>query len=271
MESNQTFQQSGSGVELVWLMEWKYGPAKQQTNQSSTKSKCLCFVVLIDGCVALVAAPQLLRNCFRSFSPKVLFIHFCLSARSLAAGSEPRNSIQLISLIWFHCLLFAPSAGFHSLHSLNFIQQWAPLNLYIPLLALHVINFMYLFILHKNIQLWLLDSYPLHINYCYNIFLIPSINFILQLINETKKKDNLFLSFGELMCWMNGIELPPPSKVSLLNCGVFGYGFPAQLTIIQPTSTHHWFHLLKRKGAFVFFSLGFLPFNKRMNKKSWLN
>ena len=174
MESNQTFQQSGSGVELVWLMEWKYGPAKQQTNQSSTKSKCLCFVVLIDGCVALVAAPQLLRNCFRSFSPKVLFIHFCLSARSLAAGSEPRNSIQLISLIWFHCLLFAPSAGFHSLHSLNFIQQWAPLNLYIPLLALHVINFMYLFILHKNIQLWLLDSYPLHINYCYNINLIHS-------------------------------------------------------------------------------------------------
>ena len=69
--------------------------------------------------------------------------------------------------------------------------------------------------------------------------MIPSINFILQLINETKKKDNLFLSFGELMCWMNGIELPPPSKVSLLNCGVFGYGFDAQLTIIQPTSTHH--------------------------------
>ena len=76
--------------------------------------------------------------------------------------------------------------------------------------------------------------------------MIPSINFILQLINETKKKDNLFLSFGELMCWMNGIELPPPSKVSLLYCGVFGYGFVAQLTIIQPTSTHHWFHLLKK-------------------------
>ena len=43
-------------------MEWKYGPAKQQTNQSSTKSKCLCFVVLIDGCVALVAALHFIEN-----------------------------------------------------------------------------------------------------------------------------------------------------------------------------------------------------------------
>ena len=214
MESNQTFQQSGSGVELVWLMEWKYGPAKQQTNQSSTKSKCLCFVVLIDGCVALVAAPQLLRNCFRSFSPKVLFIHFCLSARSLAAGSEPRNSIQLISLIWFHCLLFAPSAGFHSLHSLNFIQQWAPLNLYIPLLALHVINFMYLFILHKNIQLWLLDSYPLHINYCYNIFYFISPNSMKEKKSEIvwESEDNW------AFVWLSGLGSPLAPLLWLWRC-----------------------------------------------------
>jgi len=30
------------------------GRPNNSTNQSSTKSKCLCFVVLIDGCVALV-------------------------------------------------------------------------------------------------------------------------------------------------------------------------------------------------------------------------
>ena len=54
---NNLFLRNGNEAELKLLMEWKYGPAKQQTNQSSTKSKCLCFVVLIDGCVALVAAP----------------------------------------------------------------------------------------------------------------------------------------------------------------------------------------------------------------------
>ena len=254
MESNQTFQQSGSGVELVWLMEWKYGPAKQQTNQSSTKSKCLCFVVLIDGCVALVAAPQLLRNCFRSFSPKVLFIHFCLSARSLAAGSEPRNSIQLISLIWFHCLLFAPSAGFHSLHSLNFIQQWAPLNLYIPLLALHVINFMYLFILHKNIQLWLLDSYPLHINYCYNTFwFLP---FHSRERNESQQNErNLFLLLVEWNgVWLNGC---PPLQASfhsaLRGCGLWVFSSRNSIQTLLPLTIH--LSLIKQLSLFLLIEL----------------
>ena len=49
---------------------------------------------------------------------------------------------------------------------------------------------------------------------------------------------------------MNGIELPPPSKVSLLNCGVFGYGFDAQLTIIQPTSTHQLISLINFTSLF---------------------
>ena len=88
----------------------------------------------------------------------------------LAHPAAQQNVIQFFHSILFHCRSFT-----QQIKNLKFSLCWFIPAAYrgpsaIPLLALHVINFMYLFILHKNIQLWLLDSYPLHINYCYNIF-----------------------------------------------------------------------------------------------------
>ena len=39
--------------------------------------------------------------------------------------------------------------------------------------------------------------------------------------------------------WNGWLQLPPPSKVSLLNCGVKGYRFRLQLTSIPPPQTSY--------------------------------
>ena len=126
--------------------------AGQTTNQSIINKKQMSLLCCVDWWLC----------CFGGRPSKRLKIFLlCCCANSLHSLNE-FNELPL---------KLAPP-GFHSLHFLfSSRKAWAPFNLYIPLLALHVINFMYLFILHKNIQLWLLDSYPLHINYCYNIIL----------------------------------------------------------------------------------------------------
>ena len=55
MESINHFHGMGMEWNLIYWWNGSMGRPNKQTNQSSTKSKCLCFVVLIDGLVALVA------------------------------------------------------------------------------------------------------------------------------------------------------------------------------------------------------------------------
>ena len=88
-------------------MEWKYGPAKQQTNQSSTKTKLFWFVVLIDGCVALVAAPQ--------FSLRIEFSSAIKQIKRVGYGPEaplPHNHSAAKKTFLFRYGLFAPSSFF---------------------------------------------------------------------------------------------------------------------------------------------------------------
>ena len=112
----------------------------------------------------------------------------------------------------------------------------------IPLLALHVINFMYLFILHKNIQLWLLDSYPLHINYCYNIILHSLSSFNkLEWIKQMKNKSFLLFELVDewKWSWMVDCRL---HWIAFTNskAGVNGYMFSCSFNsiFISPSSTN---------------------------------
>ena len=99
MEFNEMFWCSGSGVKQFHEWNGSMGRPNNSTNQSSTKSKCLCFVVLIDGCVALVGRPT---NSFHEFellrcSLPLLCWNFILQFQTPQRGPLPVNSFFISS------------------------------------------------------------------------------------------------------------------------------------------------------------------------------
>ena len=99
-------------------------------------------------------------------------------------------------------------AGHHSLHfhlislpSIKWMGSVLPLYSASAIFNQHSIL--------KEFHLWLLDSYPLHINYCYNIFLFYSP------AHKTKRKEIYFISFG----WVAG--LPLHSAALVAGCGLW--------------------------------------------------
>ena len=78
----------------------------------------------------------------------------------------------------------------------------------IPLLALCVINIQFD---STKFHLWLLDSYPLHINYCYNIFSFQQRKFTKWIhFASWKEKLIVFLWVKE---WMNEVNLLTASSI----------------------------------------------------------
>ena len=209
--------------------------AGQTTNQSIINKKQMSLLCCVDWWLC----------CFGGRPSKRLKIFLlCCCANSLHSLNE-FNELPL---------KLAPP-GFHSLHFLfSSRKAWAPFNLYIPLLALHVINFMYLFILHKNIQLWLLDSYPLHINYCYNTFwFLP---FHSRERNESQQNErNLFLLLVEWNgVWLNGC---PPLQASLRSalrgCGLWVFSSRNSIQTPLPLTLYSLFNKSISKRLLVFF------------------
>ena len=93
------------------------GRPNNSTNQSSTKSKCLCFVVLIDGCVALVGRGG--------------------SWRQSNKQTKSISSNQLIDLWidWCRCLFDGCAAGLTALilfHQISFQSIWFHFNGSLP-------------------------------------------------------------------------------------------------------------------------------------------
>ena len=144
-------------------------------------------------------------------------------------------------------------AGHHSLHfhlislpSIKWMGSVLPLYSASAIFNQHSIL--------KEFHLWLLDSYPLHINYCYNTFwFLP---FHSRERNESQQNErNLFLLLVEWNgVWLNGC---PPLQASfhsaLRGCGLWVFSSRNSIQTLLPLTIH--LSLIKQLSLFLLIEL----------------